>query len=80
MDLSNIHVSRDMRRQGIGRELFSLAKQWAREHMAEKLYISAHSAVESQAFYQSMGCAEAVEYNRELAEKEPCDCQLECVL
>jgi hypothetical protein len=27
-----------------------------------------------------MGCVEAVEYNKELAEKEPCDCQLECVL
>lgn len=35
MDLSNIHISQDMRRQGIGKEL---------------------------------------------AEKEPCDCQLECVL
>ena len=80
MNLSNIHVSQDMRRQGIGKELFTLTKTWANEHGAEKLYISAHSAVESQAFYKSMGCVEAVEYNQELAEKEPCDCQLECVL
>ena len=80
MDLSNIHISQDMRRQGIGKELFILAKRWAKERGAEKLYISAHSAVESQAFYKSMGCVEAVEYNKELAEKEPCDCQLECVL
>ena len=80
MDLSNIHISQDMRRQGIGKELFVLAKRWAKERGAEKLYISAHSAVESQAFYKSMGCVEAVEYNKELAEKEPCDCQLECVL
>lgn len=80
MDLSNIHVSQDMRRHGIGQELFLLAKKWAKEQGAEKLYISAHSAVESQAFYKSMGCIEAVEYNMEHVEKEPCDCQLECVL
>lgn len=80
MDLSNIHVSQDMRGQGIGRELFSLAKKWAKEQHAEKLYISAHSAIESQAFYRAMGCVEAVEYNKKLVEKEPCDCQLECVL
>ena len=80
MVLSNIHISQDMRRQGIGKELFALAKMWAKERGAEKLYISAHSAVESQAFYQSMGCVEAVEYHKELAEREPCDCQLECVL
>ena len=80
MDLSNIHVSRDMRGQGIGKELFNLAKKWAKVQHAEKLYISAHSAIESQAFYKAMGCVEAVEYNKQLATKEPCDCQLECVL
>ena len=35
IDLSNIHISQDMRRQGIGKELFALAKKWAREHEAE---------------------------------------------
>jgi len=80
MDLSNIHVSQDMRGQGIGKELFELAKKWAKEHGAEKLYISSQSSVETQAFYKAMGCVEAVEYNQQLAEEEPCDCQLECVL
>lgn len=80
MDLSSIHVSEDMRRKGIGRELFCAGKEWAKSHGAKKLYISAHSAVESQDFYRSMGCVEALEYNREHVEKEPCDCQLECVL
>lgn len=80
MDLSNIHVSKDMRGHGIGKELFLLAKKWAKDHQAEKLYISAHSSVESQAFYKTMGCVEALEYNEELVTKEPCDCQLECVL
>ncbi len=78
LDLSNIHVSEDMREKGVGKELFQYAKRWAKEHGARKLYISAHSAVESQAFYKAMGCVEAEEYNQEHVEKEPCDCQLEC--
>lgn len=80
LNLSNIHVSQDMRGQGIGKSLFNMAKTWARTRQADKLYISAHSSVESQAFYKAMGCVEAVEYNKRLAEKEPCDCQMECVL
>lgn len=80
LDLSCIHVSEDMRNQGIGRELFAMAKHWAKEHGAAKLYISAHSAIESQAFYEKMGCVEAMQYNMEHVEKEPYDCQLECAL
>lgn len=78
LDLSCIHVSQDMRGRGIGRRLFGAAKEWAARHGARKLYISAHSAVESQAFYRAMGCVEAEEYNAAHVEKEPCDCQLEC--
>lgn len=80
LDLSNIHVSEDMRGKGVGKELFQLARTWAKEHGAKKLYISAHSAVESQAFYRAMVCGEAQEYNQLHVEKEPCDCQLECKL
>lgn len=80
LDLTNIYVSEDMRRHSIGKVLFSAAKIWAKEHSAKKLYISAHSAVESQAFYKTMGCVEAKEYNQPHVEKEPYDCQLECIL
>lgn len=80
MDLSCIHVSQDMRHAGIGRRLFEQAKAFAKGCGAKKLYISAHSAVESQAFYAAMGCVDAVQINREHAEKEPFDRQLECVL
>lgn len=80
LDLSSIHVSEDMRGKGIGKTLFLAAKEWAKEHGAHKLYISAHSAVESQAFYKAMGCVEAEVYNQEHVEKEPYDCQLECIL
>ena len=80
MDLSCIHVSQDMRHCGIGRRLFDEARRFARARGARKLYISAHSAVESQAFYAAMGCVDAAQINREHAEKEPFDRQLECAL
>lgn len=80
LDLAAIHVSEDMRKKGIGTRLFHAAKQWAKEKGACKLYISAHSAVESQAFYQAMGCVEAQLYNQAHVEKEPFDCQLEADL
>lgn len=79
-DLSSIHVSEDMRGNGVGKALFLAAKEWAKKNGARKLYISAHSAVESQAFYKAMGCVEAEEYDQKHVEKEPCDCQLECAL
>lgn len=79
-DLSYIHVSEDMRNKGIGRTLFIAAKEWAKRKGAKKLYISAHSAIESQAFYKSMGCVEAEVYNQKHVEAEPYDCQLECSL
>ena len=80
LDLTNIHVSQDMRGGGMGRALFRLARDWARAHGARKLYISAHSAVETQAFYRSLGCVEAEVYHQGHAEAEPFDCQLECPL
>lgn len=80
LDLSSIHVSEDARGTGIGRALFLMAKEWARKRGAKKLYISAHSAVETQAFYRSMGCVEALEYDRRHVDQEPFDCQMECVL
>lgn len=80
LDLSSIHVSEEARHQGIGAVLFQQAKRWAKEHGAKKLYISAHSAVESQAFYQKMGCIEAAQSQKDHIEKEPWDCQLECIL
>ncbi len=77
LDLTSIHVSEDMRGRGIGAELFGAAKEWAGKKGACKLYISAHSAVESQAFYKKMGCVEAKWYHQKHVEAEPYDCQLE---
>ncbi len=80
LDLSSMHVSEDCRRNGLGRKLMERAALFAKERGAEKLYISAHPAVESQAFYAAMGCVEAEEYSARHVEMEPVDCQMELVL
>lgn len=77
LDLSFLHVSQDFRGQGIGTELFQAAREWAGRKGAKKLYISAHSAVETQAFYRRMGCGEAQAYHPGHVLEEPFDCQLE---
>ena len=79
-NLDKIQTSADYRNRGIGRRLFAAACDWARTQNAEKLYISAHSAEDSIAFYRKIGCVDAVEINQRLAANEPCDCQLEFVL
>ena len=80
LQLSSLHVSNEQRGGGIGKTLFKMSADRARAMGAEKLYISAHSSQETQAFYKSMGCFEAVEYIQKLSEKEPSDCQLEYLL
>jgi GNAT superfamily N-acetyltransferase len=80
LDLSALHVSRELRGQGAGRELFLRAARWARLQGARKLYISSHSAVETQAFYRAMGCVDAREIHQGHVQQEPFDRQLECEL
>ena len=80
LQLSSLHVSYGLRGMGIGRMLFAMAAEMAKERGAKKHYISALYAEESQAFYRAAGCREAEEYDRTLHEKEPCDCQLEYLL
>lgn len=80
LDLASIHVSQDLRGQGIGKALFRAAADWARAQGAKKLYLSAHSAVESQAFYAKMGCVDAQLPDPRHMEAEPFDRQLEFAL
>jgi N-acetylglutamate synthase-like GNAT family acetyltransferase len=77
LQLSSIHISNGNRGKGIGKKLFNLICEKAKEKGGKKLYISAHSSQETQAFYKAMGCVEAIEYNESLVDKEPYDCQLE---
>ncbi len=79
-DLTSLHVSEELRGAGIGRRLFEMAAAWAKDQGGEKLYISSHSAVETQRFYQAMGCVDAKEPLEEHVRREPWDRQLELVL
>ena len=75
-----IHVSYEYRGNGVGRRLFIMAADAARALGAAKLYVSANSSRESQAFYRSIGCADAGEVIPELFEVEPYDVHMEYVL
>jgi ribosomal protein S18 acetylase RimI-like enzyme len=57
--LLRLFVSRECRRMGLGRQLFSLCAGAAKAEGAQKLFISTEPAVETQEFYKSMGCAAA---------------------
>lgn len=76
-ELMQLHVSRSLRHSGLGRRLFLACADKARAWGAESLYISAHSAEETQAFYEAMGCVPAAEIDERLAALEPWDLQLE---
>ena len=77
LQLSSLHVSNGMRGRGIGSHLFAMSCLAAAQRGAKKLYLSGHSAEETQAFYRARGCVEAAWYHPELVAAEPCDCQLE---
>ena len=74
VELIFIQISQEYRNNGIGKKLFFLTVEKAKEKGAKKLYISAHSSEESQAFYRSVGCVDAQEINIQIAENEPFDC------
>jgi len=80
LQLSSIHISKESRGEGLGKKLFKEVVKKAKSIGLEKIYISANSSIETIAFYKSLGCVEAEEYNKRLVEEEPCDCQLEYVI
>ncbi len=77
IDLQYIHLSKDYRGQGIGKELFYITALEAKKYGAKKLYISAHPAIETQGFYMQSGCKQAEYINEEILAEEPYDIQLE---
>lgn len=80
IDLAEFYVSAPFRAKGIGKKLFQMACSGALALGASKLYISAHSAKDSIAAYEHLGCIAANEINKALAQKEPFDIQMEYVL
>lgn len=75
--LDQLFITLEHRSKGIGKKLFILSSDIAREWKADKIYICAGSAEETIAFYFAIGCIEAVEINKELYESDPRDYQLE---
>ncbi|MGR9050753.1 GNAT family N-acetyltransferase [Halobacillus faecis] len=79
-ELSYIHVTRKFRGNGVGKVLFQKACEVAKAMGSEKLYIGAHPSIETQMFYQKMGCEPAKEVNATIFFREPRDIQLEFTL
>ncbi len=78
--LDQLFITLEHRNKGIGKRLFMLATERAREWKADKFYICAGSAEETIAFYFAIGCKEAIEINKALYESDQRDFQLEYVL
>lgn len=75
--LDQMFITLECRGKGIGKELFKLCADKARDWGVDKIYICAGSAEETIAFYFALGCKEAEEINMELYEEDPRDFQLE---
>ncbi|MDF1839382.1 MAG: GNAT family N-acetyltransferase [Planctomycetota bacterium] len=77
LQLSFLHVGRDQRGHGLGRELFDLAKAEARRRGASHLYVSATPSESTVGFYGAQGCVLCSEVDAELFELEPLDIHFE---
>ncbi len=80
LNLSFLHVSSELRGQGIGKRLISEAAKQAKMLNAKKLYIGANPSVETIEFYFNVGCVLAEEIVKEVYNHEPRDLQLEYVI
>ncbi|MGL4570521.1 MAG: GNAT family N-acetyltransferase [Clostridium sp.] len=78
--LDQFFISKNYRNKGIGKRLFNICCELAREFRAEKIYICAGSSEDTIAFYFKLGCVEATEINEELYEMDRNDYQLEYTL
>ena len=75
--LDQLFITLEHRNKGIGKKLFFLSANKAKEWNAEKLFICAGSAEETVAFYFAIGCKETEELQMEFYEDDPRDFQLE---
>ena len=80
LQMESFQGSEPYRGQGIGKALFAKACVEVKELVAQKLYISANSSKKSHAAYRALGCVHALEIIPWIADKEPCDAQMEYAL
>ena len=80
LQLKFLHVSCAYRQQGLGKKLFLITSQKARDMGAKKIYVSATPSENTVNFYMRMGCVLATEIDQELFKLEPEDIHLEYML
>jgi ribosomal protein S18 acetylase RimI-like enzyme len=80
VELKLLHISLDYRNKGLGKKLFGLCVEKAKENGNEKIYISANNAEEAIEFYLKNGCKDAIEINKQCVEEEPTNRELEYVI
>lgn len=78
LQLKFLHVSRDYRSKGLGKQLFELSQAKARDLGARRMYISATPSEHTVNFYLRLGAVVAAAPDRELFALEPEDIHLEC--
>lgn len=80
LQLAFLHVSKDYRGKGIGRNLIELTKEKVTELGAKRLYISGSPIKNTIEFYMRIGCKLANEVEKDLLELEPEDIHLELII
>jgi len=80
LNLEGLWVSHTYRGKGIGKTLFSLAVQEARELGAQSMYVSATPSENTVHFYTGLGCQPARPIDPGLFEREPEDIHIELIL
>lgn len=78
LQLKFLHVSRNYRKHGLGKQLFHLAADRAREMGAKQMYISATPSENTVNFYMRLGAVVTKEPDAELFALEPEDIHFEC--
>lgn len=76
LQLKFLHISRDFRKKGLGRELFTLAADGAREKGARALYVSSCESKNSVDFWMHLGCIITPDVDEDLYRLEPNDIHL----
>ena len=77
LNLEGLWVSHGYRGSGVGRKLFQLAADEARERKAKAMYVSATPSKNTVHFYQRLGCKSAEPVDAYLYKNEPDDIHLE---
>jgi predicted N-acetyltransferase YhbS len=78
LQLKFLHVSKAYRKTGLGKQLFELARNTARERGAKMMYISATPSENTINFYLRLGCEVTPHPDPELFALEPEDIHLVC--